>query len=69
MIKEKLSTFAANSKTVKVTMERKIVHIRVEQKLMTRLLIALISCSDIDLKKYPGIDPGSTLPGSTLYAR
>ena len=35
MIKEKLSTFAANSKTVKVTMERKIVHIRVEQKLMT----------------------------------
>ena len=64
MTKEKLSTFAANNKTVKVTLERQIVHIREERKLMTRLLIASRSRPDIDLKKYLGIYEFSVVPRS-----
>lgn len=52
MTKVKLSTFAANNKMVKITMERKILNIRAERKFMTRLLKTLTSCPDIDSKKY-----------------
>ena len=52
MTKVKLSTFAANNKMVKITMERKILNIRAERNFMTRLLKTLTSCTDIDSKKY-----------------
>ena len=55
MTKEKISTFSANNKAIKVTLERQIVHIREKQKLMTRLLITSRSCPGTDLKKYLGI--------------
>ena len=50
--KVKLSTFAANNKMVKITMERKILNTRAERNFMTRLLKTLTSCPDIDSKKY-----------------
>ena len=62
--KEKLNTFSSNNKKVTVSVNKQLVQVREEKKLMTRLLVASRTRPDIDLPKYLGMYEFSVVPRS-----
>ena len=60
--KEKLNTFSSNNKKFTVSANKQLVQVREERKLMTRLLVASRTRSDIDLPKYLGMYEFSVVP-------
>ena len=53
MKKEKLNTFSSNNKKVTVSVNKQLVQVREERKLMTRLLVASRTRPDIDFTQIP----------------
>ena len=64
MKKEKLNTFSSNNKKVTVSVNKQLVQVREERKLMTRLLVASKIRPDIDLPRYLGMYEFSVVPRS-----
>ena len=62
--KEKLKTSSSNSKRVTVSVNKQLVQVREERKLMTRLLVVSRTRPDIDLPKYLGMYEFSVVPRS-----
>ena len=66
--KEKLPTFSDNSKFVTINVNKQLIQVREERKLMTRLLIASRSRPDIDLPSKIGAYEFSVVPRSLFTA-
>ena len=72
--KEKIPTFVFNNKEITITVNKELVNIKEERKLMSRFLMALCSRPDIDLSHYLGEFRLSVIPRSlftvmAVYAR
>ena len=62
--KEKIPTFVFNNKEITITVNKELVNIKEERKLMSRFLVTLRSRPDIDLSYYLGEFELSVIPRS-----
>ena len=64
--KEKIPAFVFNNKEITITVNKELVNIKEEKKLLLRFLVALRSRPDIDLSYYLGEFELSVIPRRSL---